>query len=574
MHIPLDTLTQISEILSHLELDLASTIRGYADTNFLGLHVGNSYFLFRRDLIQPQRFQSPTEPWQVTEIPRSSGKVLKPNLCSIADAQGTFGVAVSTTDWAPVARLIDQYGHPPELITTDWAEQLNNESQKSVVGFLTSTDGTLFDLQTESLLSPFDDASPSGTGKRLSTSWKEITWPSAIQSKTAAHANVPFGEQTLTMAFETRGKAVALNRNLNRHRQRDLAIPPLLRWFLVAGFVGALFWFVSALFSQKKSETSIARNLDQTATEDFLRGSSDPVSIVEKLNNSSEAKNATNSGEPTEVVVDDSGTPMDHLTRDLSNLLSLHTNNTAIDSQWIVSESLANNPSLALEPNPDESVPTASDPRAADSEEEKESNSDQPSRFPLQLNLAIENCVQRERVSAPTPIGTRNALCRVRLVVPEPPDPSLVFEPKNEQMIEGTGSVSWRIGFEDEEPELLVEIRSTPGRKWELRTQVAFRENKSTQPRLLRSGDAKNVIRQLLDAKLRVAQWLDWNQAARDANIPKTAGDLYDQRRLLQSRSKQLDQSLETWKILEKLSYALFDHAQLQVSLSVVQPEE
>ncbi|MBU6174278.1 MAG: hypothetical protein KGQ60_10770, partial [Planctomycetes bacterium] len=89
-----------------------------------------------------------------------------------------------------------------------------------------------------------------------------------------------------------------------------------------------------------------------------------------------------------------------------------------------------------------------------------------------------------------------------------------------------------------------------------------------------RSGDAKNVIRQLLDAKLRVAQWLDWNQAARDANIPKTAGDLYDQRRLLQSRSKQLDQSLETWKILEKLSYALFDKAQLQVSLSLVQPEE
>jgi hypothetical protein len=572
MHIPRDTLTQISQILSHLDVDLASNIRGYADTNCLGLHIGNSYFLFRRDLITPHRFQSPSEPWQVSEIPRSSGNVLIPALCSIADAEGTFGVAVSTTDWAPVARLIDQYGHPPDLIITDWAEQLKNESQKSVVGFLTNTDGTLFDLQTESSLSPFDAVSPSDTGTTLASSWKEINWPSTVESRTKAHQHVPFAETNPITAMAIHEKAIVFNRPPNRHRQRGTAMPTLLRGFLVAGFVGALFWFSSSLFSLKKSETSMARNLDQTSTGNRLPG--DTVSIVEQPNGVSETTNAMNFGEPTEIVVDDAKTPTDDLTRDLGDLLSLNPNNTTIDSQWIVNKSLESNPPLAREPNTKESVATANDSTVADSEEEKESSSDQPSRFPLQLNLALENSIQRKSVSGPTPIATRNAFCRVKLAFHEPPDLSLVVEPKNEQEIEGRGSARWRIGVEDEEPELVVEIGSTPGRKWELLTQVAFRENRTTQPRLLRSGDAKNVIRQLLDAKLRVAQWLDWNQAARDANVPRTAGDLYDQRRLLQSRSKQLDQSLETWKILEKLSYALFDHAQLQVNLSIVQPEQ
>ncbi|MFN7333856.1 MAG: hypothetical protein ACK5TC_02240, partial [bacterium] len=145
--------------------------------------------------------------------------------------------------------------------------------------------------------------------------------------------------------------------------------------------------------------------------------------------------------------------------------------------------------------------------------------------------------------------------------------------PEGNQSIIGNGTISWTIGIEDSDPELVVQLQSKPGRRWDLVVLIGFREEKTQTPRLLAPGKAKNVVHQLIAAKQSLLRLLEQNQIARDSGV-RSSVDLYDQRRQLQRHEKELDKALERWKVIETLSYLVFDQTKLHIKLERSPPNQ
>ncbi len=127
----------------------------------------------------------------------------------------------------------------------------------------------------------------------------------------------------------------------------------------------------------------------------------------------------------------------------------------------------------------------------------------------------------------------------------------------------GPGKVTWTLGFEEEDPELVVEVVAKPGRRWEVIWQVGFRELPDVPARLIGPNDATSVLRQLVSAKSFVGRMLTQNQVARDSGI-RGPVDLFEQRRQLQRQDRELEQAIERWKTIETLSRVVFQQAQVE----------
>nr|MCU0714289.1 hypothetical protein [Pirellula sp.] len=134
--------------------------------------------------------------------------------------------------------------------------------------------------------------------------------------------------------------------------------------------------------------------------------------------------------------------------------------------------------------------------------------------------------------------------------------------------------VTWTLGLEDEDPELVVEIVAKPGRRWEIVWQVGYRESHDVPARLIGPNDATSVLRQLVSAKSFIGRMLTQNQVARDSGV-RGPVDLFEQRRQLQRQDRELEQAIEKWKVIESLSRVVFQQTQVEFqAIAPVTPQE
>ncbi|MFN7873938.1 MAG: hypothetical protein ACK5PB_01375 [Pirellula sp.] len=170
---------------------------------------------------------------------------------------------------------------------------------------------------------------------------------------------------------------------------------------------------------------------------------------------------------------------------------------------------------------------------------------------------------KREKVSVGFFVVPKDAGWSAQLLVEDPVPETLVVSPDDMTRTVGPGKVTWTLGFEEEDPELVVELVAKPGRRWEIIWQVGFRELPDVPARLIGPNDATSVLRQLVSAKSFVGRMLTQNQVARDSGI-RGPVDLFEQRRQLQRQDRELEQAIERWKTIELLSRVVFQQTQVE----------
>lgn len=175
----------------------------------------------------------------------------------------------------------------------------------------------------------------------------------------------------------------------------------------------------------------------------------------------------------------------------------------------------------------------------------------------------LNTASKREKVNVGFFVVPKDAGWSVHLLVEDPVPEALIVSPDDITRTIGPGKVTWTLGFEEEDPELVVELVAKPGRRWDVIWQVGFRESQDVPARLIGPNDATSVLRQLVAAKSFVGRMLTQNQVARDSGI-RGPVDLFEQRRQLQRQDRELEQAIERWKTIESLSRVVFQQAQVE----------
>jgi hypothetical protein len=186
----------------------------------------------------------------------------------------------------------------------------------------------------------------------------------------------------------------------------------------------------------------------------------------------------------------------------------------------------------------------------------------------------INSASKKEKVNFGFSVVPKEAKWSAQLLVEDPTPKTLSVSPDDITHSVGPGKVTWTLGLEDEDPELIVEIVAKPGRRWEIVWQVGFRESRDVPARLLGPNDATSVLRQLVSAKSFIGRILTQNQVARDSGV-RGPIDLFEQRRQLQRQDRELEQAIEKWKTIESLSRVVFQQTQVDFqALTPVMPQE
>ena len=175
----------------------------------------------------------------------------------------------------------------------------------------------------------------------------------------------------------------------------------------------------------------------------------------------------------------------------------------------------------------------------------------------------LTTATKREKINVGFFVVPKDAGWSAQLLVDDPVPDTLIVSPDDMTHTVGPGKVTWTLGFEEEDPELVVEVVAKPGRRWEVIWQVGFRELPDVPARLIGPNDATSVLRQLVSAKSFVGRMLTQNQVARDSGI-RGPVDLFEQRRQLQRQDRELEQAIERWKTIETLSRVVFQQAQVE----------
>jgi hypothetical protein len=359
----------------------------------------------------------------------------------------------------------------------------------------------------------------------------------------------------------------------------------------------ALIWNSMPVSNYKPSQQtrSNAENESQTETK---TAQTEPASKSEEM--PTEQLDVSNDADMTELASSDSLPSLDSLTSDLdsysqwegqlqnkvvldeldtSNIIARSLQREKVDSAnpKEASTSPSTDPASIAEPgttmpellNGETTDDVASDLTTADEAVDSEAVADNTRR-----KDPINAASKKEKVNFGFSVVPKEAKWLAQLFVEDPAPTTLVVSPDEITHSVGPGKVTWTLGLEDEDPELVVEIVAKPGRRWEIVWQVGYRESHDVPARLIGPNDATSVLRQLVSAKSFIGRMLTQNQVARDSGV-RGPVDLFEQRRQLQRQDRELEQAIEKWKVIESLSRVVFQQTQVEFqAIAPVTPQE
>lgn len=474
-------------------------------------------------------------------------------------------IAVPLTGRQPIASMVGKWGDPPQIVQDDWRLQLNDHpGQKEILFFLTSEDGLLSKV-------PGIERLEEGTEddlRQLDNSWKIVDWP---------------WERGLATVSLVRKE---LPKKRSSHQRGPwLLIGGSITGILVFGILCAIFW--------RPNDRSTNSSSISPASSVAIAGAPKNEDLATGPAHHGETQTTTN--QATEIVDLESLERIDltngaihekdellALSQDFSKLLEQGTLGDSILSNKIVESSLSSSGEMILNEVMESESTSATDapdsetpaPNVPEGDKQNESPSHLSLETGIERTLLLSDSTIKDRIAIGQKLLSKDGKCLATLQIQtEDSKPVASVVPEGNQSIVGNGTISWAIGIEDSDPELVVQLQSKPGRRWDLVVLIGFREEKTQTPRLLAPGNAKIVANQLIAAKQSLLRLLEQNQIARDSGV-RGVVDLYDQRRQLQRQEKEMDKALERWKVIEKLSYLVFDQAKLLITLERTSSDE
>ena len=350
--------------------------------------------------------------------------------------------------------------------------------------------------------------------------------------------------------------------------------------------------------SNSKPSQQTRSNAENKSQSETKTAQTEPASKSEEL--PTEQLDVSNDADMTELASSDSLPSLDSLTSDLdsysqlegqlqnkvvldeldtSNIIARSLQREKVDSANPKDESTSpsSDPASIAEPgttlpellNGETTDDVASDQTSDDEAVEPEAITDNTRR-----KDPINAASKKEKVNFGFSVVPKEAKWSAQLFVEDPIPKTLIVSPDDITQSVGPGKVTWNLGLEDEDPELVVEIGAKPGRRWEIVWQVGFRESNDVPARLIGPNDATSVLRQLVSAKSFIGRMLTQNQVARDSGV-RGPVDLFEQRRQLQRQDRELEQAIEKWKTIESLSRVVFQQTQVEFqAFNPITPQE
>lgn len=450
-------------------------------------------------------------------------------------------IAVPLTDRQPIAFLLDRWGEPPANIQIDWRQQLASHSgNREILFYLTSEDGEISRIPNAEKLSITDGENTDLQNR----DWKMARWPWEENLKTTSDAacdvlpSDPSADEPAASISDLSSKplvTIARQKSLPNRSARNFRTT----LWIAGSFVGLLMACVLLpLFWQPNVRLTEL----PTASESNVK---DPKSST----TSTVVTSATN--DPTPSV-------------ELDTLERIELNQNSLDEK---AELIAHSSDLDPKSVANDSEMEESSTPKLDAANPNVESSSLNLDAGIERTLVLSNSTIKDRIAIGQKLLSKDGQCSASLQLHEDDAKRMATViPEGSVSILGNGVHTWTIGIEDSEPDLVVQLQSKPGRRWDLLVMIGFREEKSQTHRLLGPGNAKTVVNRLIAAKQAIVRLLEQNQFARDSG-GRGGVDLSDQRRQLQRQQKEIDKTLERWITIEKLSYLVFDHAKLIVRL-------
>jgi hypothetical protein len=271
-----------------------------------------------------------------------------------------------------------------------------------------------------------------------------------------------------------------------------------------------------------------------------------------------------------------------HISRPPTKPSSTGSDDIAIDAitaDEIVRQSLAQShptESRATElesDSPDSIEQGRSEPKTGGSLEDEDptlaSEPNSPDNESLSVTIDVRSGRIRETFRMGRRVSTKKSTLLGTFQVGQDADDSLVVQPVEPAEISGTGRSCWKIAFEDEEPELRVELFSKPAALWQIEARVSVKINSSTDPIPIGPGDAREIATRLG----MLYQWLDQSiEALR--NLPRTPTgrgprfDIGGQIRAWQAQQKDTERAIKQWGVIARLANAVFTSGKIDAQLS------
>ena len=187
-------------------------------------------------------------------------------------------------------------------------------------------------------------------------------------------------------------------------------------------------------------------------------------------------------------------------------------------------------------------------------------------RILLERPIRLQAAITKETVLVGMPVLAKASRCEIELKLVK----NLVVEPAESVAIEGTGKATWRIAMEDEDPELVVEIWSKPGARWQVITAVGLREGPGAIPTWIGPREAQNIGNRLIDYRQWINNAIETLRTARSKPRGRTTIDFAGEIKKLEQQEREAEKAIERWKVIARLSHYFFDSNEVRLQFTAV----
>ncbi len=189
--------------------------------------------------------------------------------------------------------------------------------------------------------------------------------------------------------------------------------------------------------------------------------------------------------------------------------------------------------------------------------------------MPLEKILTTDSFNKKEIIFIGHRVQPKLCRCEVKLKLSK----ELVVEPTEQIFIEGVGKASWKIAMEDEEPELILEISSKPGSRWQISTAVGLRVTSASEPIMLSPRDAQTVCNRLIDYHQWISNSIVALENAKANERSKSRIDFYGEIKKLERQQRDVDKAIAQWKTIARLSHLFFDGNEVHLTFIPMKQE-
>jgi len=485
-----------------------------------------------------------------------------------------------------VAGLLQEAGPPPNLVVQDWKKQLasmnRNSSSLSPAETFVTEDGELVPLP-ESIKKWSTVHSHAKHSPSLAAHWeiKKSRWPWSTS---------PSGLTQRTEDSATQG--VAWLNSPDKNSPDQICVPPVTQQpkqkkrkasrrvvlgTAVAGILGfgILVWISNiALRLGDADRSAITAKGLGTAQERIDTVPSNSVVSPEWSSDDQELTTfeglTVKAGELSSAAETDS---IDSLLAQLQPSLSSKFNLGSTNASSIISDALQLRSVPNNVPNSDDSNNIVEGDQDDDSSQIAKNvlNPDELNQdgMPLEITLTTDSFNKKEIILIGYRVQPKQCRCEVKLKLPK----ELVVEPTEQVSIEGVDKASWKIAIEDEEPELILEISSKPGSRWQISTAVGLRVTSASEPIILSPRDAQTVCNRLIDYHQWISNSIVALENAKASQISKSRIDFYGEIKKRERQQREVEKAIAQWKTIAKLSHLFFDGNEVHLTFIPMKQE-